>query len=129
MARQWLLLRKTQELANMKAKVVADADVALVASNVHAPPPPGVCCSPSEAPPSCAPAPELQELGFADLNADATNDDDDDCAELECDDDDVVPLETLSSGWRGADIRDFGNNFAQAALDWVKTPPTCLNQK
>jgi hypothetical protein len=37
LARQWLLLRKTQELANLKAEVVANADVAFVASNVHAP--------------------------------------------------------------------------------------------
>ena len=84
LARQWLLLHRTQELAKLKAEVAADVVIVFVASNVPAPPPPKVCCSPSEAPPSCAPALEFQGLGFASLNVDVV-DDDDDC-ELDCDD-------------------------------------------
>ena len=97
LARQWFRLRKTQELAKLKAEVVA--------SNVPAPPPVGVCSSHSnktllcdqQTPssislaPAPAPAPKQhQGLGLADLNVgvvDVVNDDD--CAELDCDDESI----------------------------------------
>ena len=121
----------------MKGEVVADVVVlVLAASTVPAPSPPGVCFSPSEALPSCAPA---SGLGFAYLNANAIVDDND-CTELDCDDanesfhndphqehaavdvlgycrSDVVPLQSLSCRQRGANLRDFGNDFTQATLD------------
>ena len=53
LARQWLRLRKTQELAKLKAKVAADAAAEVAASNVPAPPPVGVYSSPSNKTPSC----------------------------------------------------------------------------
>ena len=73
LARQWLHLRRTQELAKLKAQIAAK----VAASNEPAPPRFGVC---SNTP--VAPAP-TQGLGLRDLN----EYDDDDCAELDCEDD------------------------------------------
>jgi hypothetical protein len=114
-AREWLHLCRTQELAKLKAEVVADAAADVAASNLPPPPLAGVCSSPanrtplSSNPPSPAPAPspaptapapapapaptatatqhQQQGLGFRDLNSDADVDgDEDDCAELDLDD-------------------------------------------
>jgi hypothetical protein len=132
LARQWLRLRRTQELAKLKAEVAA--------SNVPAHPVVGVCSSPSNMTPLCdrqtppsispsiSPAPALtqhQGLGFRDLNDDVVDVvNDDDCAELDCDDEssdvfgdrgyDVVLLRDKR---RVADLNCFGNDFAQAASD------------
>ena len=103
LARQWLHLRRTQELAKLKAEVAAEA----AASSVAAPPLVGVCSSPGNKTPSCeqqtppmsasiscppapAPAPtQTQDQGirFRDLNHVADDVDDDDCAELDDEDD------------------------------------------
>jgi hypothetical protein len=72
-ARQWLHLRRTQELAKLKGEVAAE----LAASNMPAPPLVGVCSSPpsispapAQAPaPTAAPAPaHRQGLGFRNFN-------------------------------------------------------------
>jgi hypothetical protein len=57
MARQWLRLRRYQELTKLKVEVVVDAAVAaaFATSNVPAPPPAGVCSSPNDTTPSSAP--------------------------------------------------------------------------
>jgi hypothetical protein len=63
LARQWLHLRRTQELEKLKAEVAADVAAEVAASNVPPPPLAGVCSSPanrtpsSSTPPSPAPAP------------------------------------------------------------------------
>ena len=86
-ARQWLHLRRTQELAKLKAEVAAEAAAELAASNLAAPPLVGVCSSPpsishalapatpavavAAAAPTPAPAPtppQHQGLGFRNSN-------------------------------------------------------------
>jgi hypothetical protein len=143
-ARQWLHLRRTQELAKLKAEVAADATTELAASNLPAPPLVGVCSSPppiSPAPapvvapapaPVAAPAPaptpiQHQGLGFRDLNhvvdvADAPDaGDDDDCAELDDEDDVFLDREyevvSLTDMRRVSDLNSFRNDFSQAASD------------
>jgi hypothetical protein len=135
-ARQWLQLRRTQELAKLKAVVAAEQAAELAASNRPAPPLVGVCSSPPPRSPApahvAAPAPapaatptQHQGLGFRDLNdvaADAL--DSDDCAELDCEDEstdvfgdngfDVLPF---SDRRRVADLNSFGNDYTQAASD------------
>ena len=157
LARQWLHLRRTQELAKLKAEVVA--------SNAPAPPLVRVFSSPGNTTPSCeqqtppisasispppapAPAPtqthhqglgtqtQHQGLGFKDLNhvvdaADAANNDD--CAELD-DEDDVF----LDSGYEVvlltdmrmvSDHNSFGNDFSQAASDREEDTIIILDSK
>jgi hypothetical protein len=55
LARQWLHLRRTQELAKLKAQVVAEQAAEVAASNEPAPPRVGVCSSPNN--PTSTPAP------------------------------------------------------------------------
>ena len=118
LARQWLHLRRTQELAKLKAHVAA--------SNVPFLPRVGVCSSPSNI--SLAPAPtQHQGLGFRNAPApthtiyqgsrfrDLNEDDDaDDCAELDCEDD---SSDLFGDMKRIADLNAFGNDFCQSASD------------
>ena len=53
-ARQWLHLRRTQELAKLKAEVAAEAAIDLVASKLPAPPLVGLCSSPPSNSPTSA---------------------------------------------------------------------------
>jgi hypothetical protein len=63
LARQWLHLRRTQELAKLKAEVAADAAAEVATCNLPPPPLAGVCSSPANRTPSTSnppsPAPAL----------------------------------------------------------------------
>lgn len=138
LARQWLHLRRTQELAKLKAEVAAEQAAEVAASNVPAPPRVGVCSSPSNVTPTPAPAPppapaathgrglvfsdapattqtHHQGVGFRDLNEDEDDDvDADDCVELDCEED---SFDLFGDRRRVADLNSFGNGFGQSASD------------
>ena len=133
LARQWLHLRRTQELAKLKAQVAAKQAAELAASNDLAPPRFGVGSSPSNATPAPAPAPtQSQQQGlwfdvapsartqafqqgrwFTDLNEDEDLSADD-CTELDLDDDSE---QLFSNRRRVHDMNHFGSDFGQPAKD------------
>ena len=136
LAKQWLHLRRTQELAKLKAQVAAEQAAELAALNDPAPAPPrfGVSSSPGVATPAPAPAPTQsqhnQGLGFdaapsarsqafqqGRVFTDLNEDEDlsaDDCAELDLPDD---SSDLFSDRRRVQDLNHFGSDFGQPAED------------
>ena len=146
LARQWLHLRRTQELAKLKAEVAA--------SNVPAPPRVGVCSSPSNVTPSYVQTPSSspasapppapthgqglvfrnalaitqthhQGLGFRDFNED-DDVDVDDCAELDCEED---SSDLFGDKRRVVDLNSAGSDFDQSASDRKEDTTINLNSK